>query len=112
VTIVRGLDAHEIDLTRLASEFNSSLACGGTTHEDAIELQGNHRARIDAVLAENGLKVRYRPTDSSLVEFTSANRSFSTLSSMATVNMICDHGVYRAPDVSWPRQVPPTDLAP
>lgn len=58
VTIVKGLDAHEIDLKRLASELKSSLACGGTIHEDAIELQGNYRDRVDAVLAENGLDVR------------------------------------------------------
>jgi translation initiation factor 1 len=58
VTIVKGLDNRDIDLKRLASELKSSLACGGTTHEDAIELQGNHRDRIDAVLAENGLEVR------------------------------------------------------
>ena len=31
---------------------------------------------------------------------------------MVTVNTIYDHGVYRALNVSWPRQVPPTDLAP
>jgi translation initiation factor 1 len=58
VTIIKGLDAHDIDLKRLASELKSALACGGTTHEDAIELQGNHHDRIDIVLAENGLEVR------------------------------------------------------
>lgn len=58
VTIVKGLDAREVDLKRLASELKSSLACGGTIHEDSIELQGNHLNRIEAVLAENGFDVR------------------------------------------------------
>ena len=58
VTIVKGLDAREIDLERLASELKSALACGGTTHESTIELQGNHRDRIEALLAENGLEIR------------------------------------------------------
>lgn len=58
VTIVKGLDAREVDLKGLASELKSSLACGGTTHEDSIELQGNHQDRIEAVLAENGFEVQ------------------------------------------------------
>jgi translation initiation factor 1 len=58
VTVVKGLDDRDIDLKQLASELKSALACGGTTHEGAIELQGNHRDRIDAVLAENGIEVR------------------------------------------------------
>lgn len=43
---------------RLTSDLESSLACGGTAHENATELQGDHRDRIDAVLAENGLQVQ------------------------------------------------------
>ena len=58
VTIVRGLDAREVNLKGLASELKSALACGGTTHEDSIELQGNHLDRIETVLAENGFEVR------------------------------------------------------
>jgi translation initiation factor 1 len=58
VTIVTGLENRDIDLERLSSELKSVLACDGTTHEDAIELQDNHRGRIDAMLAEHGLDVR------------------------------------------------------
>jgi translation initiation factor 1 len=58
VTVVKGLDDRDIDLKRLASELKSALACGGTTHKGAIEPQGNHRDRIDGVLAENGLEIR------------------------------------------------------
>jgi translation initiation factor 1 len=58
VSIVKGLDTRNVDLKRLASELKSALVCGGTTHEDAIELQGNHRDRIDTVLTENAPEVR------------------------------------------------------
>lgn len=57
VTIVEGLDSRSIDLDQLASELKSSLACGGTTHETTIELQGNHRDRIEDVLADYGFEV-------------------------------------------------------
>lgn len=58
VTVVKGFESRDVDLNRLASDLKSSLACGGTTHEYSIELQGNHRNRIEDVLAENGFEVR------------------------------------------------------
>lgn len=57
VTIVQGFDSGNVDLDRLATDLKSSLACGGTTHEESIELQGNHRDRIEDLLAENGFEV-------------------------------------------------------
>lgn len=54
VTIVSGLDDKEIDIDDLASKMKSKLACGGTTKEDAIELQGDHTRRIKEVLADFG----------------------------------------------------------
>lgn len=57
VTVVKGLDPEDIDLDQLASDLKSSLACGGTTHETTIELQGNHQDRIQDILSEYGFKV-------------------------------------------------------
>lgn len=58
VTIVDGFDPRDVDLDGLASDLKSLLACGGTTHEESIVLQGNHRNRIEGVLEENGFEVR------------------------------------------------------
>ena len=41
-TIVRGVDAAEIDLKDLAKQLKQKLACGGTVKDGVVELQGNH----------------------------------------------------------------------
>lgn len=53
MTIIEGFDA-TIDLNDLASELKSTLACGGTVTDQAIELQGDHRDQIDSTLREYG----------------------------------------------------------
>jgi translation initiation factor 1 len=56
MTIVDGFDAGTVDVEALASDLKSQLACGGTVHDDTIELQGDHRDRIDEILAEHGFQ--------------------------------------------------------
>lgn len=56
VTIINGLDDKEIDIEDLASKLKSKLACGGTTKEGKIELQGDHTRRIKEVLADLGFE--------------------------------------------------------
>jgi len=54
VTIVEGIDEKQLDLKELTKKLKSKLACGGTTKEGRIELQGYHKARVKDVLVEMG----------------------------------------------------------
>jgi len=54
VTIVEGIDEKQLDLKELTKKLKSKLACGGTTKEGRIELQGDHKARVKDVLVEMG----------------------------------------------------------
>ena len=49
-TLVTGIDPNEVDLGSLAKKLKSKLACGGTYKEGRIELQGDHRYKIKAIL--------------------------------------------------------------
>jgi translation initiation factor 1 len=54
VTIIEGLDEKQLDLDELTKILKSKLACGGTSKNGRIELQGNHKTRIKDVLAGMG----------------------------------------------------------
>ena len=54
VTIIEGVNEKQLDIKELTKKLKSKLACGGTTKEGRIELQGNHKARVKEVLAEMG----------------------------------------------------------
>lgn len=52
MTVVSGL-SEEDDLKELASTLKSKMACGGTSKDGQIQLQGDHRRRIvDALIKE------------------------------------------------------------
>lgn len=57
MTIVEGFDTGSVDVGALASELKSALACGGTVDGDRIELQGEHRERVETELRERGFNV-------------------------------------------------------
>lgn len=54
VTVMQGIDPHEIDLQELCTYLKSKLACGGTVKDSLIELQGNHIHRIKEILVKRG----------------------------------------------------------
>ena len=54
VTVIQGIDPHEIDLQELCTYLKSKLACGGTVKGNSIELQGNHRDRVKELLSLKG----------------------------------------------------------
>lgn len=52
VTVVEGFDS--VDVSKVAKELKSKLACGGTNKKDTVELQGHHVNRVKKVLTEMG----------------------------------------------------------
>lgn len=43
VTVIEGLDSKSVDLGRLATQLKAFCACGGTSKNNQILLQGDHR---------------------------------------------------------------------
>ncbi|MGH7297825.1 MAG: translation initiation factor [Polyangiaceae bacterium] len=57
VTVVAGLIAGAA-LEALARELRARCGAGGTLKDGAIEVQGDHRERIAALLTERGVRVK------------------------------------------------------
>lgn len=53
-TVVEGIDTKAIDIKEVAKNLKSKLACGGTTKEGIIELQGEHIQKVMDFLVELG----------------------------------------------------------
>ena len=54
MTIVEGIDEHDIDIKELTKTLKAKCACGGTAKKGQIELQGDHKVRVKEVLSEMG----------------------------------------------------------
>lgn len=54
VTIVEGIDGKQLDMKDLVKGLKTRLACGGTSKDGRIELQGDHRVRVKEVLIGMG----------------------------------------------------------
>lgn len=57
VTVIEGLDGRR-DLQDLLKDLKQRLATGGAAKDGRIELQGDHRRRAPAILAEHGILVK------------------------------------------------------
>ena len=57
MTVVDGLNPHDLDLDSLVSNLKSICACGGTIKEGKIELQGDHRPKVKEALEKLGFIV-------------------------------------------------------
>lgn len=51
-TLITGLSG--VDIKNIAKELKGELACGGTTKNNVIELQGDHHKRVKPVLVRLG----------------------------------------------------------
>lgn len=54
-TIVSGI-GKEVNIKEIARELKNELACGGTTKDGIIELQGDHRRKVRPILVRLGFK--------------------------------------------------------
>ena len=54
VTMIKGLNPKEVDVQALTTKLKNKCACGGTSKEGVIELQGDHRHRIKKLLTAEG----------------------------------------------------------
>jgi len=53
VTIVTGFE-RGIDIKKIAKALKNELACGGTSKDNVIELQGNHLKKVGPILVKLG----------------------------------------------------------
>ena len=58
VTLVTGLALPESELENLAKKLKALCGTGGTVKEGIVEIQGDHRAKIQDALAKQGIPVR------------------------------------------------------
>jgi translation initiation factor 1 len=45
-TVVEGIDTKQIDIKDLTKKLKNMLACGGTSKDNKVELQGDHRFKV------------------------------------------------------------------
>ena len=58
VTVVSGLRGSEADLKTIAAELKRRCGTGGTLKDGLVEIQGDHRDTLVAVLKAKGMQVK------------------------------------------------------
>ncbi len=53
-TIIEGVDGKSTDIHRMTQKLKSLCACGGTSKQDRIILQGDHRGKLRSFLTDLG----------------------------------------------------------
>ena len=59
-TVIGGIEGNDIDSADLAKTLKSRCAAGGTCKDGRIELQGDHKKKVKAVLEEMGFRTEVR----------------------------------------------------
>ena len=54
MTVIDGINLHDLDIDALVSNLKSKCACGGTIKDGKIELQGDHRIKVKETLEKMG----------------------------------------------------------
>jgi translation initiation factor 1 len=54
MTVVEGIDSSNIDIKDLCTTLKTKCACGGTSKDGKIELQGDHKAKVKKILIDLG----------------------------------------------------------
>jgi len=57
VTIVEGIDSNDIDINDLARQLKTKCASGGTVKVGKIELQGDHKKKVQEALVDLGFNI-------------------------------------------------------
>ncbi|MCQ2055908.1 MAG: stress response translation initiation inhibitor YciH [archaeon] len=60
VTVIDGIDENDIDINDLSKQLKSKCATGGTSKDGRIELQGDHKKKVKAVLEDMGFRTETR----------------------------------------------------
>ncbi|CDL80623.1 stress response translation initiation inhibitor YciH [Xenorhabdus szentirmaii] len=58
VCVIKGIDADDQTLAKLAAELKKKCGCGGSVKEGEIEIQGDKRDLLKQLLEEKGMKVK------------------------------------------------------
>lgn len=58
VCLITGLDLADSELNKLAAELKKKCGCGGAVKDGVIEIQGDKRDLIKALLEAKGLRVK------------------------------------------------------
>ncbi len=58
VSIIRGLPNDQSALATLATRLKRACGCGGSAKDGEIIIQGDHRERLAALLAGDGIRVK------------------------------------------------------
>ena len=58
VTVVAGLPRNAGWLEALCKDLKKACGAGGSVGEDSVEIQGDHRERLRALLAKKGMTVK------------------------------------------------------
>ncbi|NPV50477.1 MAG: stress response translation initiation inhibitor YciH [Candidatus Methanofastidiosum sp.] len=54
MTVVEGIDSSNIDIKDLCTTLKTKCACGGTSKDGKIELQGDHKNKVKKILIDLG----------------------------------------------------------
>ena len=54
MTVIDGINLHDLDIDALVRNLKSKCACGGTIKDGKIELQGDHRIKVKETLEKMG----------------------------------------------------------